>query len=153
MCNCIHWVSGETEFLPHWCNHCSWLSFQNCFPYLLFSSCIIRLWSQRTHHFVSLTYIHNRKMFVGTKKEKPCESPGFAHQKFQLDRVHLQEAKRSSYEHTKKCADQLLLLGQVSITQLQGPKAFFFTLTVSGLHWYIHTHKCCHVSNCAMFEQ
>ena len=34
-------------------------------------------------------------------------------QKFQLDRVHLQEVKRSSYEHTKKCADQLLLLGQV----------------------------------------
>lgn len=39
-----------------------------------------------------------------------------AQQKFQLDRVHLQEVKRSSYEHTKKCADQLLLLGQVSIT-------------------------------------
>lgn len=37
-------------------------------------------------------------------------------QKFQLDRVHLQEVKRSSYEHTKKCADQLLLLGQVSTT-------------------------------------
>uniref|UniRef100_A0A8C8JZJ4 WD repeat-containing protein 11 n=1 Tax=Oncorhynchus tshawytscha TaxID=74940 RepID=A0A8C8JZJ4_ONCTS len=31
---------------------------------------------------------------------------------FQLERVHLQEVKRSSYEHTKKCADQLLLLGQ-----------------------------------------
>ncbi|XP_008325785.1 WD repeat-containing protein 11 [Cynoglossus semilaevis] len=39
-----------------------------------------------------------------------CESTYF--QKFQLDRVHLQEVKRSSYEHTKKCADQLLLLGQ-----------------------------------------
>ncbi|KAK9541820.1 hypothetical protein VZT92_001838 [Zoarces viviparus] len=39
-----------------------------------------------------------------------CESAYF--QKFQLDRVHLQEMKRSSYEHTKKCADQLLLLGQ-----------------------------------------
>uniref|UniRef100_A0A3P8UH49 WD repeat-containing protein 11 n=1 Tax=Amphiprion percula TaxID=161767 RepID=A0A3P8UH49_AMPPE len=39
-----------------------------------------------------------------------CESSYF--QKFQLDRVHLQEVKRSSYEHTKKCADQLLLLGQ-----------------------------------------
>ncbi|KAF3842333.1 hypothetical protein F7725_024284 [Dissostichus mawsoni] len=37
-----------------------------------------------------------------------CESSYF--QKFQLDRVHLQEVKRSSYEHTKKCADQLLLL-------------------------------------------
>ncbi|KAL4641298.1 WD repeat-containing protein 11 [Arapaima gigas] len=39
-----------------------------------------------------------------------CESSYF--QKFQLERVHLQELKRSSYEHTKKCADQLLLLGQ-----------------------------------------
>ncbi|XP_029986652.1 WD repeat-containing protein 11 [Sphaeramia orbicularis] len=39
-----------------------------------------------------------------------CESSYF--QKFQLDRVRLQEVKRSSYEHTKKCADQLLLLGQ-----------------------------------------
>ncbi|XP_062320445.1 WD repeat-containing protein 11 [Osmerus eperlanus] len=39
-----------------------------------------------------------------------CESNYF--QKFQLERVHLQEVKRSSYEHTKKCADQLLLLGQ-----------------------------------------
>ncbi|MEQ2159133.1 hypothetical protein GOODEAATRI_019419 [Goodea atripinnis] len=37
----------------------------------------------------------------------------FPQQKSQLDRVHLQEVKRSSYEHTKKCADQLLLLGQV----------------------------------------
>ncbi|KAJ8250709.1 hypothetical protein COCON_G00226310 [Conger conger] len=39
-----------------------------------------------------------------------CESSYF--QRFQLERVHLQEVKRSSYEHTKKCADQLLLLGQ-----------------------------------------
>ncbi|KAJ8014088.1 hypothetical protein DPEC_G00036620 [Dallia pectoralis] len=39
-----------------------------------------------------------------------CESYYF--QRFQLERVHLQEVKRSSYEHTKKCADQLLLLGQ-----------------------------------------
>ncbi|XP_064788043.1 WD repeat-containing protein 11 isoform X2 [Oncorhynchus masou masou] len=39
-----------------------------------------------------------------------CESLYF--QRFQLERVHLQEVKRSSYEHTKKCADQLLLLGQ-----------------------------------------
>ncbi|XP_057197322.1 WD repeat-containing protein 11, partial [Triplophysa rosa] len=39
-----------------------------------------------------------------------CE--GYFFQRFQLERVHLQEVKRSSYEHTKKCADQLLLLGQ-----------------------------------------
>uniref|UniRef100_A0A672R4R6 WD repeat-containing protein 11 n=1 Tax=Sinocyclocheilus grahami TaxID=75366 RepID=A0A672R4R6_SINGR len=35
-----------------------------------------------------------------------------ASERFQLERVRLQEVKRSSYEHTKKCADQLLLLGQ-----------------------------------------
>ncbi|KAM8924117.1 WD repeat-containing protein 11 [Pelodytes ibericus] len=39
-----------------------------------------------------------------------CENAYF--QKFQLDRVCLQEVKRTSYEHTRKCADQLLLLGQ-----------------------------------------
>uniref|UniRef100_A0A8C1VJL7 WD repeat-containing protein 11 n=1 Tax=Cyprinus carpio TaxID=7962 RepID=A0A8C1VJL7_CYPCA len=39
-----------------------------------------------------------------------CENSFF--QRFQLERVRLQEVKRSSYEHTKKCADQLLLLGQ-----------------------------------------
>ncbi|XP_069609757.1 WD repeat-containing protein 11 isoform X3 [Ranitomeya imitator] len=39
-----------------------------------------------------------------------CENSYF--QKFQLDRISLQEVKRSSYEHTRKCADQLLLLGQ-----------------------------------------
>ncbi|XP_043912007.1 WD repeat-containing protein 11 [Protopterus annectens] len=39
-----------------------------------------------------------------------CENSFF--QKFQLERVNLQEAKRSTYDHTKKCADQLLLLGQ-----------------------------------------
>lgn len=50
-------------------------------------------------------------------KKTPDQSSVFVQQKFQLDRVHLQEVKRSSYEHTKKCADQLLLLGQVSITQ------------------------------------
>lgn len=52
-------------------------------------------------------------------------------QKFQLDRVHLQEVKRSSYEHTKKCADQLLLLGQVSITLMslhrRSGMIFYFT--------------------------
>ncbi|XP_054839038.1 WD repeat-containing protein 11 [Eublepharis macularius] len=33
-------------------------------------------------------------------------------QKFQLERVNLQEVKRSNYDHTRKCTDQLLLLGQ-----------------------------------------
>ncbi|XP_048362514.1 WD repeat-containing protein 11 [Sphaerodactylus townsendi] len=39
-----------------------------------------------------------------------CENSHF--QKFQLDRVNLQEVKRSNYDHTRKCTDQLLLLGQ-----------------------------------------
>nr|XP_060624527.1 WD repeat-containing protein 11 isoform X2 [Anolis sagrei ordinatus] len=39
-----------------------------------------------------------------------CENSYF--QKFQLERVNLQEAKRSNYDHTRKCTDQLLLLGQ-----------------------------------------
>ena len=49
-------------------------------------------------------------------KKPPNQNSVVVLQRFQLDRVHLQEVKRSSYEHTKKCADQLLLLGQVSIT-------------------------------------
>ncbi|KAH0623694.1 hypothetical protein JD844_006753 [Phrynosoma platyrhinos] len=39
-----------------------------------------------------------------------CENSYF--QKFQLERVNLQEVKRSNYDHTRKCTDQLLLLGQ-----------------------------------------
>ena len=33
-------------------------------------------------------------------------------QKYQLDRVSLHDSKRSTYEHTKKCAENLMLLGQ-----------------------------------------
>ncbi|XP_048465155.1 WD repeat-containing protein 11 [Rhincodon typus] len=39
-----------------------------------------------------------------------CENSYF--QRSQIERVNLQEAKRTTYDHTKKCADQLLLLGQ-----------------------------------------
>ncbi|XP_061491802.1 WD repeat-containing protein 11 isoform X1 [Rhineura floridana] len=39
-----------------------------------------------------------------------CENSYF--QKFQLERVNLQEVKRSNYDHTRKCTDQLLHLGQ-----------------------------------------
>lgn len=39
-------------------------------------------------------------------------------QKFQIERVNLQEVKRSNYDHTRKCTDQLLLLGQVCIASL-----------------------------------
>ncbi len=33
-------------------------------------------------------------------------------QKYQLDRVSLHDSKRSTYDHTKKCAENLMLLGQ-----------------------------------------
>uniref|UniRef100_A0A4W3H4F0 WD repeat-containing protein 11 n=1 Tax=Callorhinchus milii TaxID=7868 RepID=A0A4W3H4F0_CALMI len=39
-----------------------------------------------------------------------CENSYF--QRSQIERVNLQEAKRTTYDHTRKCADQLLLLGQ-----------------------------------------
>ncbi|XP_059803789.1 WD repeat-containing protein 11 isoform X2 [Hypanus sabinus] len=39
-----------------------------------------------------------------------CESSYF--QRSQIERVNLQEVKRTTYDHTRKCADQLLLLGQ-----------------------------------------
>uniref|UniRef100_A0A8C3ASK2 WD repeat-containing protein 11 n=1 Tax=Cyclopterus lumpus TaxID=8103 RepID=A0A8C3ASK2_CYCLU len=56
---------------------------------------------------------HYLQSFCQGSPAESCKYNVFAaQQKFQLDRVHLQEVKRSSYEHTKKCADQLLLLGQ-----------------------------------------
>lgn len=33
-------------------------------------------------------------------------------QKYQLDRVHLQDSKRATMEHTQKCADSYVQLGQ-----------------------------------------
>uniref|UniRef100_A0A8C5R6N5 WD repeat-containing protein 11 n=1 Tax=Leptobrachium leishanense TaxID=445787 RepID=A0A8C5R6N5_9ANUR len=74
----------------------------------------LHFWSVATHY---LQAFHQ----MGSRNSSPsnpldicydllCENAYF--QKFQLDRVCLQEVKRSSYEHTKKCADQLLLLGQ-----------------------------------------
>ncbi|XP_003963749.1 WD repeat-containing protein 11 [Takifugu rubripes] len=88
----------------------------------------LHFWTVASHYLQS--FAHTRQLSVATvdgqvqcegTQSSPhnhldichdvlCESSYF--QKFQLDRVHLQEAKRSSYEHTKKCADQLLLLGQ-----------------------------------------
>lgn len=91
---------------------------------------------------------------AGKKKKKPHQSSVFVHQKFQLDRVHLQEVKRSSYEHTKKCADQLLLLGQVSITRwwyIYGWIDFLFCVEYIK-HAFIHMHRHCHIRKCVMFE-
>ena len=33
-------------------------------------------------------------------------------QKYQLDRVSLHDSKRATYEHTQKCAENYMLLGQ-----------------------------------------
>ena len=33
-------------------------------------------------------------------------------QSYQLERVSIHDSKRATYEHTKKCADTLMLLGQ-----------------------------------------
>ena len=33
-------------------------------------------------------------------------------QKNQLDRISLHDQKRTSYEHTRKCAENLMMLGQ-----------------------------------------
>ncbi|XP_053306224.1 WD repeat-containing protein 11 [Spea bombifrons] len=68
-----------------------------------------------------------------------CENVYF--QKFQLDRVCLQEAKRSSYEHTRKCADQLLLLGQTDrAVQL------LLETSADNPHYYCDSLKACLVT-------
>ncbi|NXX92969.1 WDR11 protein, partial [Centropus bengalensis] len=68
-----------------------------------------------------------------------CESHYF--QKFQLDRVNLQEVKRSTYDHTRKCADQLLLLGQTD-------RAVQLLLETSSenAHYYCDSLKACLVT-------
>ncbi|KAM4703755.1 WD repeat-containing protein 11 [Rhinophrynus dorsalis] len=75
----------------------------------------LHFWTVASHY---LQVFQREKSQTGTASASPldicydllCENTYF--QKFQLDRVCLQEVKRSSYEHTRKCADQLLLLGQ-----------------------------------------
>uniref|UniRef100_H3AKR3 WD repeat-containing protein 11 n=1 Tax=Latimeria chalumnae TaxID=7897 RepID=H3AKR3_LATCH len=82
----------------------------------------LQFWTVAAHYLHSVSQ-GKQPALPGTdgtfqKQENPldicydilCENSYF--QKFQLERVNLQEAKRSTYEHTKKCADQLLLLGQ-----------------------------------------
>ncbi|CDQ80993.1 unnamed protein product [Oncorhynchus mykiss] len=72
-----------------------------------------------------------------------CES--FYFQRFQLERVHLQEVKRSSYEHTKKCADQLLLLGQVSTTTDRAVQLLLET-SADNPSYYCDSLKACLVT-------
>ncbi|XP_074856630.1 WD repeat-containing protein 11 isoform X2 [Carettochelys insculpta] len=68
-----------------------------------------------------------------------CENSYF--QKFQLERVHLQEVKRSTYEHTRKCADQLLLLGQTDrAVQL------LLETSAENPHYYCDSLKACLVT-------
>uniref|UniRef100_A0A8C4XRQ6 WD repeat-containing protein 11 n=1 Tax=Falco tinnunculus TaxID=100819 RepID=A0A8C4XRQ6_FALTI len=68
-----------------------------------------------------------------------CENHYF--QKFQLERVNLQEVKRSTYDHTRKCADQLLLLGQTD-------RAVQLLLETSSenAHYYCDSLKACLVT-------
>ncbi|OXB82590.1 UNVERIFIED_CONTAM: hypothetical protein H355_005845 [Colinus virginianus] len=68
-----------------------------------------------------------------------CEHHYF--QKFQLERVNLQEVKRSTYDHTRKCADQLLLLGQTD-------RAVQLLLETSSenAHYYCDSLKACLVT-------
>ncbi|XP_073210303.1 WD repeat-containing protein 11 isoform X4 [Lepidochelys kempii] len=68
-----------------------------------------------------------------------CENSYF--QKFQLERVHLQEVKRSTYDHTRKCADQLLLLGQTDrAVQL------LLETNAENPHYYCDSLKACLVT-------
>nr|XP_033797128.1 WD repeat-containing protein 11 isoform X1 [Geotrypetes seraphini] len=68
-----------------------------------------------------------------------CENSYF--QKFQLERAYLQEVKRSTYEHTRKCADQLLLLGQTDrAVQL------LLETNAENPHYYCDSLKACLVT-------
>lgn len=68
-----------------------------------------------------------------------CENPYF--QKFQLERVNLQEVKRSTYDHTRKCTDQLLLLGQTDrAVQL------LLETSADNPHYYCDSLKACLVT-------
>ncbi|XP_059586054.1 WD repeat-containing protein 11 [Alligator mississippiensis] len=68
-----------------------------------------------------------------------CENSYF--QKFQLERVNLQEVKRSTYDHTRKCADQLLLLGQTDrAVQL------LLETSAENPHYYCDSLKACLVT-------
>ncbi|KAF6112263.1 WD repeat domain 11 [Phyllostomus discolor] len=68
-----------------------------------------------------------------------CENAYF--QKFQLERVNLQEVKRTTYDHTRKCTDQLLLLGQTDrAVQL------LLETSADNQHYYCDSLKACLVT-------
>ena len=59
---------------------------------------------------------------------KVINSCDFYHtQRMQLDRALLHDSKRQTYDQTKKCAETLLLLGQVSDTVYRCTKAYTCT--------------------------
>ncbi|MEE6486633.1 hypothetical protein FKM82_014655 [Ascaphus truei] len=74
----------------------------------------LHFWTVASHYLESFSHKESHKGTIANALDicydLLCENTYF--QKFQLDRVCLQEVKRSSYEQTRKCADQLLLLGQ-----------------------------------------
>ncbi|KAJ8248191.1 hypothetical protein GJAV_G00239350, partial [Gymnothorax javanicus] len=88
----------------------------------------LQFWTVAAHYLQSFSQARQLRVpgTEGQEEVEPAQGPPTSHldichdtlcesayfQRFQLERVHLQEVKRSSYEHTKKCADQLLLLGQ-----------------------------------------
>uniref|UniRef100_A0A673MKB3 WD repeat-containing protein 11 n=1 Tax=Sinocyclocheilus rhinocerous TaxID=307959 RepID=A0A673MKB3_9TELE len=100
---------------------------QNClYNYWLFGDeSDLQFWTVAAHYIQSFAQSCQPSGYV-PEGQTPAEGPQSSHldichdilcessffQRFQLERVRLQEVKRSSYEHTKKCADQLLLLGQ-----------------------------------------
>uniref|UniRef100_A0A672NI32 WD repeat-containing protein 11 n=1 Tax=Sinocyclocheilus grahami TaxID=75366 RepID=A0A672NI32_SINGR len=86
---------------------------QNClYNYWLFGDeSDLQFWTVAAHYVQSFAQTEvPQSSHLDICHDILCESSFF--QRFQLERVRLQEVKRSSYEHTKKCADQLLLLGQ-----------------------------------------
>ncbi|XP_077206059.1 WD repeat-containing protein 11 [Paroedura picta] len=82
----------------------------------------LHFWTVAAHYLHAFsqekTMAKAEDLFSQEKRSSPldicydtlCENSYF--QKFQLERVNLQEVKRSNYDHTRKCTDQLLLLGQ-----------------------------------------
>ena len=59
----------------------------------------------------------------------------------QLDRALLHDSKRQTYDQTKKCAETLLLLGQVSETL---SKSIYLIHSLTHTHTQTHTHTHTH---------
>uniref|UniRef100_A0A8D2H7T4 WD repeat domain 11 n=1 Tax=Urocitellus parryii TaxID=9999 RepID=A0A8D2H7T4_UROPR len=113
----------------------------------------LHFWTVAAHYLHSLSQAKSGSTVV-TKEAIPrdklsnpldicydilCENAYF--QKFQLERVNLQEVKRSTYDHTRKCTDQLLLLGQTDrAVQL------LLETSADNQHYYCDSLKACLVT-------